>query len=463
MMMNQKISNVNPIKRKYLTFEIFIALLLTLNLFLQEFVSNTTIALILIALFIAKGMFEGYRMCSFFYGISLILLLLENYIADISALIISLFNIWYFPYYDYPTPFGPFMVGYRRFLIDSEVEISVFYPTNEPGPDEYVLSPNDHPWEHVKESAKLVGANVPTFIAKFITSSLHFRKLNVNTNAPIISKTLLSRNKDEQKFPAIVFSHGLASSRNSYAMYTREWASKGFIVVSVEHKTDEICPSSKKIEDFPVRNRDLKVRSKQLSKAFDFLYNADLLRTFFADHEVEIDKSNISAAGHSFGGATAIYTTQKDERITGACICLDPWLYPLDEECYTSLNLPLLILRAEYFEQTVPGNRDRVLRLARCNKKFLNQTLVCHFEKSGHNNLSDNGLFMAREMSFSKQLAPVSLNEGQYINHLSLVNSFIDVMLLDRKLKTAMIKENVVKAYEQKFHSNDIALIFDDF
>lgn len=43
-------------------------------------------------------------------------------------------------------------------------------------------------------------------------------------------------NGKEPKFPVIVFSHGMASSRTSYTQYCGELASRGYVVAAIEHR-----------------------------------------------------------------------------------------------------------------------------------------------------------------------------------------------------------------------------------
>ena len=46
---------------------------------------------------------------------------------------------------------------------------------------------------------------------------------------------------------------------------------------------------------------------------------------------MKIDTNKLTIMGHSFGGATAIKTSQLDSRIK-AIVAYDPWMFPLDKE-----------------------------------------------------------------------------------------------------------------------------------
>ena len=42
--------------------------------------------------------------------------------------------------------------------------------------------------------------------------------------------------RKNERFPVIVFSHGMASCRTSYTQYCGELASQGFVVAAIEHR-----------------------------------------------------------------------------------------------------------------------------------------------------------------------------------------------------------------------------------
>jgi len=46
---------------------------------------------------------------------------------------------------------------------------------------------------------------------------------------------------------------------------------------------------------------------------------------------VRLDKEKLIAAGHSFGGGTAVGVAFKDERVK-CVMTLDPWLFPIHKD-----------------------------------------------------------------------------------------------------------------------------------
>ena len=62
------------------------------------------------------------------------------------------------------------------------------------------------------------------FLVKWAFSEVH---------TPVVVDAELTK---EEKFPVIVFSHGLTGCRTSYSVICSELSSHGFIVAAVEHR-----------------------------------------------------------------------------------------------------------------------------------------------------------------------------------------------------------------------------------
>ena len=95
----------------------------------------------------------------------------------------------------------------------------------------------------------------------------------VEGSAPIMSG---SSNPNSGK--VIIMSHGLGANLNAYSSICCNWASQGFVIISVAHLNDEICvdfrvaskDDPKIIRDFlfEKRNRDLKIRIMEMTDVF---------------------------------------------------------------------------------------------------------------------------------------------------------------------------------------------------
>jgi dienelactone hydrolase len=133
----------------------------------------------------------------------------------------------------------------------------------------------------------------------------------------------------ESKYPVVLFSHGLGRTRWEYQSITRELASHGYIVISIDHthfsfgtefEDGRFVPFSSLINplDFDKRDEDInEIWVKDIQFAIQQLYalNESPNSLNFKD---KIDMNKIAAIGHSFGGAAAARALQVEPRIVAA-------------------------------------------------------------------------------------------------------------------------------------------------
>lgn len=130
------------------------------------------------------------------------------------------------------------------------VLFSLFYPTNQDA-----VSKTHHPW--IPKPLSLKGEGYARFagVNNFLTNNIFTFGLwslvgsteipaNVDTPLHGTIKTYIDYEAEHPldgdygrpKFPVIVFSHGMASSRTDYTAYCSELASRGIIVAAIEHR-----------------------------------------------------------------------------------------------------------------------------------------------------------------------------------------------------------------------------------
>ncbi len=438
-------------KRKLLTFEVLLAIEIIARAILPS-VFTWQLSLGLYGLLLVlKGIFEGFRLTWIIFIFSGLLSLLPWGIFRYLAILVVLFPIIHFPLYHHLKPKGPYKVGYRTILINKTLQASVYYPTYSKGPDSPQFASKIKPWQNFHDSVRLVGNNMPLWYIKIALTYLNHLKLGVNTDTPIVTEF----SRDRRAFPVIIFSHGMATCRNDYSFYLKELASRGYIVISADH-SDIVYPPSGQLHDIPHRNIDLKKRLVDLQSVLSFVIDPKGLKNIF-EEDIEIDTTRISAAGHSFGGGAAAYLTLMDSRITGACICLDPYYMALDEEVFREIKRPLLIITTKSFEDAIPDNRVKVEKLARLNQGLIKQTVLGFFEHACHNNLADNGLFMAREVEQTKALGPIRLIKKHFRNHVALIEAFLEVMVIERE--TTSDRGHVIQRMQEKLYFPDIQFL----
>ncbi|KAK7815571.1 hypothetical protein U0070_005683 [Myodes glareolus] len=184
-----------------------------------------------------------------------------------------------------------------------------------------------------------------------------------------------------EKYPLIVFSHGLGGFRTIYSAIGIGLASYGFIVAAVEHRDgsasatyyfdDQMAAKTdnkswlylkmlKQEEEERVRKEQVRQRAKECSQALsailDIAYGNPKENILDSDFDLEklkgaIDGDKIAVIGHSFGGATVIQTLSEDQRFKCG-IALDPWMYPVSEELHSKIFQPLFFINSAQFQSS---------------------------------------------------------------------------------------------------------------
>jgi len=168
-------------------------------------------------------------------------------------------------------------------------------------------------------------------LTKIKTNSLKSAKPNVN-----------------ETYPLIIFSHGLGGNRTQNTIMVEELVSHGYVVIGIEHAYDanvsvfnngDIADYRSGInyerrnnqrltpeEFWDIRLPQLKTRAADVSFVLDQIESGN-----FPSNIIDIiDFNKIGIFGHSFGGATSIYSSYSDSRID-VCINLDGWMVVVPE------------------------------------------------------------------------------------------------------------------------------------
>lgn len=222
-----------------------------------------------------------------------------------------------------------------------------------------------------KERANYIPAT-PKGIEKMISSlglGKSFAGIN-NINTHVYKNGVLS--SKNAKYPIVLFSHGLGCGNWNYQWLTRELASHGFIVFSIEHthfssgtefnngrfvpispKQLSGIPNFKEMDDNvnQVWVKDLQFVIRQI----DTLNKTDKKLNF----KNRLDVNKIAAVGHSLGGATAARALQVEPKIKSA-INLDGAFIGLTGKT-GSMTKPFAFIATENNEQTLNGQIEQPL------------------------------------------------------------------------------------------------------
>ena len=160
-----------------------------------------------------------------------------------------------------------------------------------------------------------------------------------------------------EKFPVIIFSHGIGGLKTQNTTQMEEMASHGYVVFSCDHAYDagvSIFPGDRiifgktnipdnltKEEKGNMRRAQLDYRAADIQFLLDEMDRENFLSVALKN---SLDLEHIGVFGHSFGGGTSVVVASVDERID-ACFGLDAWFLPIPSYVLNSdLNKPFIHL-----------------------------------------------------------------------------------------------------------------------
>ncbi|XP_072498467.1 platelet-activating factor acetylhydrolase isoform X2 [Notamacropus eugenii] len=264
---------------------------------------------------------------------------------------------------------GSYSVGCTDLMSDFTVKgslLRLYYPSQDGEYHSTVWIPNK---EYFVGLSNFLGLH--KFMGKFLAYYFGSVTTPANWNAPL---------RTGEKYPLIIFSHGLGAFRTIYSAIGIELASHGFIVAAVEHRDESAsatfyfeneaaverdnkswlpykCLHLQKTE-YPKRHRQVLQRAEECSKALNLILDINegktvknVLNSTFDLEQLKnaIDNKKIAVMGHSFGGATVIQTLSEDKRFRCG-IALDAWMVPLSDELYDRVPQPLFFINSENFQ-----------------------------------------------------------------------------------------------------------------
>ncbi|XP_058932534.1 platelet-activating factor acetylhydrolase isoform X1 [Kogia breviceps] len=275
---------------------------------------------------------------------------------------------------------GSYSVGCTDLMFDYTNKgtfLRLYYPSQDDDHSDTVWIPNK---EYFFGLSKFLGTH--WLMGKIL--SLFFGSMTTPAawNSPL---------RTGEKYPLIIFSHGLGAFRTIYSAIGNDLASHGFIVAAIEHRDGSASAtyyfkdqSAAEIgnktwlylrtlkrgeEEFSLRNEQVLQRAKECSQALDLILDIDrgrpeknLLDLEFGVEQMKdsIDRDKIAVIGHSFGGATVIQSLSEDQRFRCG-IALDAWMFPLSDEIYSRIPQPLFFINSERFQY--PSN---IIKMKKC-------------------------------------------------------------------------------------------------
>nr|XP_014348591.1 PREDICTED: platelet-activating factor acetylhydrolase isoform X2 [Latimeria chalumnae] len=208
-----------------------------------------------------------------------------------------------------------------------------------------------------------------------------------------------------EKYPLIIFSHGLGAFRTLYSAICIELTSQGFVVAAVEHRDESASatyyfkdkensdaqqqnsttitsPFLESLEkwiyyrrlkplehEFPLRHQQVQQRADECIEALNLITDINSGKQVKNSLPLEfdwttlkdcIDLCKVAIMGHSFGGATVVQSLSKDTRFRCG-VALDSWMFPLGDEVYSKVIQPLFFINSERFQWA--GNIMKIKKL----------------------------------------------------------------------------------------------------
>ena len=259
------------------------------------------------------------------------------------------------PLEDVAKPTGPYQVGTQVIHMVDEKR-SAWYGEESSGPREimvrvwYPAQPQegDQKAPYVYNE-KLIGYVVAEDfgIPKYLMRNIS----NINGNSWSEAQPV------NEKFPVLIFSHGIGGLKIQNTTQMEEMASHGYVVFACDHAYDagvSIFPGERIIysktalpegitekEKWDLRRVQLDYRVADIQFMLDEMARGNFLTIALKN---SLDLEHIGVFGHSFGGGTSVVVASTDERID-ACFGLDTWFLPVPSTVLNSdLNTPFIHL-----------------------------------------------------------------------------------------------------------------------
>lgn len=341
------------------------------------------------------------------------------------------------PLSDLPTPSGVYSVGTKIFEWTDEsrdewftedkddkrrIVVQAWYPSEDT---------NSAPVPYLVSADKWLPAlsdilEIPQFLFD------HLRDIETHSvlNAPV--------NKKVENTPLVLFSHGIWGMRFQNTAQFEALASRGYIVVSVDHAYDASLTLFKDgtIADFrsgyegelseeefwALRNPQLQTRVSDIRFMIDTIGVKQLKG---GELWSVVDMERIGVFGHSYGGATSLIASVQDERIDAA-IALDGWMIPIPLDVIDrGSDKPFYYIGRESWADPLNYQQLNKFLKRSSNQSTLFLTGTKHFD------FSDTPLFSPYMQTFglsgvipAEELAKKLENEivGFFDNHLNHVS-----------------------------------------
>lgn len=339
-----------------------------------------------------------------------------------------------------PTPSGPYPVGTRSFEMVDEARKEIYSGKDEPR--RYMIQvwypadvkPTDEraPWmEHADIFAPAIATyiNLPSFFMDHLTLT----DIPAYQNADIASS--------DELFPIIFFSHGWNGFDAQNAGQALELASRGYIVVGLQHTYGAVITvfpdgtiAPNKPDALPLDAND--PNYEEIARilvdqwAGDIAHTLDFLSTTSDNNPFagKVDLELVGVYGHSTGGGAAIQFCGTDPRCK-AVLGMDPFMRPVSAEVIENgLSQPSFFMFSQSWADDVDSPTSRLF--GQFIPNAADNYGVIKIEGTKHYDFSDLPLFSP----IASQLGLKGPLNGKAVTRIvdSYLVDFFDVTLKDK-------------------------------
>ena len=183
---------------------------------------------------------------------------------------------------------------------------------------------------------------------------------------------------DDDKFPVVIYSHGLGSSPENFSYLGRSWASRGVVSIFLHHyETDESLWRGKlrpmvELKEAYHKYWTARDRARAMSSAIDFLYSVN---NESGPLGASVDLSRIGVAGNDLGALAALMLAGqlppdngallKDSRVSAVVAISPPVFCDLASAptVYASITAPLMVVTGTKDDGVVGSTKARQRRI----------------------------------------------------------------------------------------------------
>ena len=238
-------------------------------------------------------------------------------------------------------------------------------------------------------------------IADMIADDFGIPKSIMRTINKIDGNSWLNADPLNKRFPVLIFSHGHGALKTQNTTQMEELASHGYVLFACDHTYDagiSVFPENRVIrnktdipdgisdkEKWGIREVQLGYRVGDIQFLLDEMEKGKYLPQSLRN-SLELDK--IGIFGHSFGGATSVVASLKDERIDAA-LGLDAWFLPIPSTLIKqNMSIPFAHLGQVSWKE-----KDNYLKLDTLASSNSSQSLRFDVQGSTHYDFSDFSQF----------------------------------------------------------------------